>query len=101
VFGKVRTGIPLVSKTYPLEFAVGKFVEGIRKRSRTVHVPGWIGALKVVRWALPHVIEAGSRFSIPRADAAALADIQARGAEASSRATGAGGQADAVKASQR
>ncbi|HZX08609.1 SDR family oxidoreductase [Kribbella sp.] len=101
VFGKVRTGIPMVSRTYPLDFAVGKFVEGITKRSRTVHVPGWIGALKVVRWVLPHLIEAGSRFSVPKADAAALADVQARGAEASSRPTGAGGLADAEKAAGR
>ena len=68
VFGKVRTGIPLVGKTYPLEFAVDKFAQGIRKRSRVVHVPGWIGALKVFRWMIPHVIEAGSRFSVPKAD---------------------------------
>ncbi|TCC07322.1 SDR family oxidoreductase [Kribbella soli] len=98
VFGKVRTGIPGVGKTYSLEFAVDKFVEGIRKRSRTVHVPGWIGALKVFRWVIPHVIEAGSRFSVPKADAAALADVQARGAEASSRPSGAGGLADAEAA---
>jgi NAD(P)-dependent dehydrogenase (short-subunit alcohol dehydrogenase family) len=100
VFGRVRTGMPLAGKTYPLEFAVDKFVDGIRKRSRTVHVPGWIGALKVFRWLIPHVIEAGSRFSIPKADAAALADIKARGAEAS-RPTGAGGRADAEKAAHK
>jgi NAD(P)-dependent dehydrogenase (short-subunit alcohol dehydrogenase family) len=101
VFGRVRTGMPLASKTYPLEFAVDKFVDGIKKRSRTVHVPGWIGALKVVRWAIPHFIELGSRFSVPKADAAALADIQARGAEASSRPTGAGGLADSEKAAHK
>jgi NAD(P)-dependent dehydrogenase (short-subunit alcohol dehydrogenase family) len=101
VFGKVRTGIPLASKTYPLEFAVDKFVDGIRKRSRTVHVPGWIGLLKVFRWLVPHVVEAGSRFSVPKADAAALDDVKARGASESSRPSGAGGQADAEKAAQR
>jgi NAD(P)-dependent dehydrogenase (short-subunit alcohol dehydrogenase family) len=101
VFGKVRTGIPMVSRTYPLEFAVDKFVDGIKKRSRTVHVPGWIGAMKVFRWLLPHLIEAGSRFSVPKADAAALADVEARGAEASSRPTGAGGRADAEQVAGR
>ncbi|MER7247414.1 SDR family oxidoreductase [Kribbella sp. NPDC000426] len=101
VFGKVRTGMPLASKTYPLDFAVDKFVDGIRKRSRTVHVPGWIGAMKVVRWAVPHFIELGSRFSVPKADAAALADVQARGAAASSRPTGAGGLADSEKAAHK
>ena len=69
----MRTGIPFASKVYPLDFAVDKFVDGIRKRSRTVHVPGWIGALKVFRWVIPHVIEAGSRFSVPKADRAAAA----------------------------
>ena len=52
-------------------------------------------------WAIPHVVELGSRFSVPKADAAALADIQARGAEASSRPTGAGGLADSEKAARR
>jgi hypothetical protein len=53
----------------------------------------------VFRWVIPHVIEAGSRFSVPKADRAALADIEARGGE-SSRATGAGGRADAEKAAR-
>jgi hypothetical protein len=66
-----------------------------------VHVPEWIGVLKVFRWLIPHVIEAGSRFSIPKADRAALADIQARGASVSSRASGAGGRADTEKATGR
>lgn len=101
VFGKVRTGVPLASKVYPLDFAVDKFADGIRKRSRVVHVPGWIAALKVFRWLFPHVIEAGSRFSVPKADRAALADVQARGAAESSRASGAGGLADAEKAAGR
>ena len=43
---------------------------------RVVHVPGWIGAMKVFRWLIPHVIEAGSRFSVPKADRAALAYIE-------------------------
>ncbi|MEU4194265.1 SDR family oxidoreductase [Kribbella sp. NPDC026611] len=101
VFGKVRTGTPLTSKTYPLDFAVDKFADGIRKRSRTVHVPEWIGVLKIFRWVIPHFIELGSRFSVPKADAAALADVQARGAAASSQATGAGGRADAAKVAGR
>jgi NAD(P)-dependent dehydrogenase (short-subunit alcohol dehydrogenase family) len=101
VFGKVRTGIPLFSKTYPLEFAVDKFTQGIKKRSRVIHVPGWIGALKIVRAVIPHVIEFGARFNVPKADRAALADVEARGAAASSRAAGAGGKADEEKAANR
>jgi NAD(P)-dependent dehydrogenase (short-subunit alcohol dehydrogenase family) len=59
-FGKVRTGVPLAGKVYALDFAVDKFVQGIGKRSRVVHVPGWIG----------------SRFRVPKADPAALAYAQ-------------------------
>ncbi|GAA1518799.1 SDR family oxidoreductase [Kribbella lupini] len=98
VFGKVRTGIPLASRVYPLELAVEKFTAGIRKRSRVVHVPGWIGPLKIFRALIPHVVELGSRMSVAKADRAALADIEARGADVSSRASGAGGLADTAKA---
>jgi hypothetical protein len=38
---------------------------------------------------------------VPKADAAALADVQARGAAESSRPTGAGGLADAEMAARR
>ncbi|TCM38161.1 SDR family oxidoreductase [Kribbella sp. VKM Ac-2568] len=101
VFGKVRTGVPLVSRVYPLELAVDKFDQGIRKRSRVVHVPGWIGPLKMFRALMPHLVELGARFNVPKADRAALADIEARGAAASSRASGVGGLADTEKAAQR
>ena len=98
VFGRVRTGIPLAGRVYPLELAVEKFTQGIRKRSRVIHVPGWIGPLKIFRALIPHVVELGARFSVPKADRAALADIQARGVTESSRASGAGGRADSEKA---
>jgi NAD(P)-dependent dehydrogenase (short-subunit alcohol dehydrogenase family) len=101
VFGKVRTGVPLVNRVYPLELAVDKFDQGIRKRSRVVHVPGWIGPLKIFRALMPHLVELGARFNVAKADRAALADIEARGAAASSRASGAGGLADTEKAAQR
>ena len=101
VFGKVRTGIPLASRVYPLELAVEKFTQGIRKRSRVVHVPGWIGPLKIIRALIPHMVELSSRFSVAKADRAALADIEARGLAASTRASGAGGLADSEKAAKR
>ncbi|ADB32475.1 short-chain dehydrogenase/reductase SDR [Kribbella flavida DSM 17836] len=97
VFGTVRSGLRLAGRVYPLELAVEKFTAGIRKRSRVVHVPGWIGPLKIFRALIPHVVELGSRFSVPKADRAALADIEARGAAVSSRASGAGGLADTEK----
>jgi NAD(P)-dependent dehydrogenase (short-subunit alcohol dehydrogenase family) len=94
VFGKARSRMPLANRVYPLELAVEKFTQGIRKRSRVVHVPGWIGPLKIFRALIPHVVELGARFSVPKADRAALADIEARGVAESSRASGAGGRAD-------
>jgi hypothetical protein len=66
-----------------------------------VHVPGWIGAVKAVRALVPHLVELGARFNVPKTDRAALADIEARGVAESSRASGAGGRADAEKAAKR
>ncbi|MGH3370795.1 MAG: SDR family oxidoreductase, partial [Nocardioidaceae bacterium] len=85
VFGRVRTGIPLVGRVYPLELAVEKFARGIEKRSRVVHVPGWIGAVKAIRSLMPRLVELGARFNVPKADRAALADIEARGRAEASR----------------
>jgi NAD(P)-dependent dehydrogenase (short-subunit alcohol dehydrogenase family) len=101
VFSRTRTGIPLASRVYPLELAVDKFAKGIEKRSRVVHVPGWIGAVKAVRSLMPYLVEFGARFNVPKADRAALADIEARGVDESSRASGAGGRADAERATER
>jgi NAD(P)-dependent dehydrogenase (short-subunit alcohol dehydrogenase family) len=101
VFSRTQTGIPLASRVYPLELAVDKFAKGIEKRSRVVHVPGWIGAVKAVRSLVPYLVEFGSRFNVPKADRAALADIESRGVAESSRASGAGGRADAERATKR
>jgi NAD(P)-dependent dehydrogenase (short-subunit alcohol dehydrogenase family) len=100
VFGRVRTGIPLVGRVYPLELAVERFAKGIEKRSRVVHVPGWIGAVKAIRSLMPRLVELSARFNVPKADRAALADIEARGRAEESRAAGAGGRADTEKAAQ-
>ncbi|MCU1681631.1 MAG: short-chain dehydrogenase [Amycolatopsis sp.] len=81
VFGKLRGGMPgLLGKTYPLDVALDCLEAGILKRARTIHVPRWVGALKLIRAFLPPIIELGSRFQVPAADKAALEDIKARGA---------------------
>ena len=67
-------------------------VEGILKRARTIHVPRWVGGLKVIRAFLPPIIELGSRGRIAAADKAALDDIKERGAYESA-VTGHGGRA--------
>ena len=57
--------------------------------------------MKIFRALIPHLVELGARFNVPKADRAALADIEARGAAESSRASGAGGKADSEKATRR
>ncbi|OXM70228.1 SDR family oxidoreductase [Amycolatopsis vastitatis] len=93
VFGKLRASMPgLIGKTYPLDVALDDLEAGILKRARTIHVPRWVGGLKLFRAFLPPVIELGSRARVPSADKAALADIEARGAFESA-VTGHGGRA--------
>lgn len=85
VFGPLRrAGKGLTSKTYPLSVAVDLISAGVAKRARVVHVPGWVGVLKVFRAVVPRVVELVARGMVPGADKAALADIEKRGlAEAS------------------
>ena len=94
VFGKLRTGMPgLMGKTYPLDLALDQLTEGIRKRARVIHVPKWVGVMKLIRAVLPPVIEFGSRFQgVSKADEAAIEDIAKRGARESAL-NGHGGRA--------
>ncbi|GLZ37571.1 short-chain dehydrogenase/reductase [Actinokineospora sp. NBRC 105648] len=97
VFGPLRAAMPgPIGKTHPVPLALDALEKGVLRRDRTVHVPGWVGLLKLVRAFIPPVIEIGGRLRgnmIAKADRAALADIAERGAEASSRPVGAGGAA--------
>ncbi|GLY67350.1 short-chain dehydrogenase [Amycolatopsis taiwanensis] len=93
VFGRLRDGGsgPL-GRTYPLSVALDCLEAGIRRRARVIHVPRWVGVLKLFRALLPPVVELGARFQVPRADRAVLEDIEARGAR-DSAVVGHGGQA--------
>lgn len=85
VFGKLRGGAGgLVSKTYPLSVAVDLISAGVARRSRVVHVPGWVGVVKLFRALVPRAVELYARKSMPAADKAALEDIEKRGAVESS-----------------
>jgi len=100
VFGKLRGSMPgPTGKTYPLDFALDHLQAGVRRRARTIHVPRWVGAVKLFRAFLPPLIELGSRSRVPRADKAALEDIARRGAKEAS-ITGHGGRA-ATEAARR
>ncbi|TKG73140.1 SDR family oxidoreductase [Prauserella endophytica] len=93
VFGKLRAGMPgLIGKTYPLDVALDCIEAGVKRRARTIHVPRWVGGLKLIRAFLPPIIELGSRSRVPAADRAALEDIAARGAREAA-VTGHGGRA--------
>lgn len=81
VFGTMRAATPgPLGRTYPLEVALDDLEAGILRRARVVHVPRWVGALKLFRALLPRVVEFGTRARMPRMDQAALDDIAARGA---------------------
>ncbi len=85
VFGPLRrAGKGLASKTYPLSVAVDLISAGVAKRARVVHVPGWVGVLKVFRAVVPRVVDLVARGMVPAADKAALADIEKRGLAESS-----------------
>ncbi|MBK1784764.1 SDR family oxidoreductase [Prauserella cavernicola] len=93
VFGRLRSGMPgLLGKTYPLGVALDCLEAGVKRRARTIHVPRWVGALKLIRSFLPPIVELGARSRVPAADRAALEDIAARGARESA-VTGHGGRA--------
>jgi NAD(P)-dependent dehydrogenase (short-subunit alcohol dehydrogenase family) len=85
VFGRMRASSGgLTSKTYPLSVAVDLISAGVAKRARVVHVPGWVGVLKLFRALLPRVVEWQTRRLVPAADKATIADIAERGAVTSS-----------------
>jgi len=93
VFGKLRAGMPgILGKTYPLSVALEHIEAGVLSRARTIHVPKWVGALKLIRAFLPPIVELGARSRIAAADKAALEDIKERGAFEAS-VTGHGGRA--------
>jgi NAD(P)-dependent dehydrogenase (short-subunit alcohol dehydrogenase family) len=93
VFGKVRATMPgLLGKTYPLDVALDQIEAGVLKRARTIHVPRWVLALKLLRSFLPPIVELGARSRIPATDKAAIEDIKARGAREAA-VTGHGGKA--------
>ncbi|MFL6118257.1 short-chain dehydrogenase/reductase [Actinophytocola sp.] len=81
VFGPMRAANGgLASKTYPLSLAVGLISKGVAKRARAVHVPGWVGVLKLFRTLVPRVVEWQARRFVPAGDRASLEDIEKRGA---------------------
>lgn len=101
VFGPMREADRgFASKKYPLSVAVELISAGIRGRSRAVHVPGWVGVVKVFRALVPRIVELAARKFVPAADRDAIQDIEARGAEEASM-VGPGARAAAKSATTR
>ncbi|WP_286900745.1 SDR family oxidoreductase [Thermocrispum sp.] len=101
VFGKMRGRMPgFLGKTYPLEVALDHLERGTLRRARTIHVPRWVGAMKLIRSLLPPLIEIGSgRTGVAQADAEAMRDIATRGARESA-VVGPGARAALEKSDQ-
>jgi NAD(P)-dependent dehydrogenase (short-subunit alcohol dehydrogenase family) len=87
-------------KTYPVSDAGEAIVRGIENRSRVVTVPGWVKAMLLMRGVISLFGDRPVRDVMPEVDAAVRADVEARGAEASSPA-GPGGAAAMRAAEER
>jgi NAD(P)-dependent dehydrogenase (short-subunit alcohol dehydrogenase family) len=93
VFGAMRKRLPgPIGRTYPVS-EVGKAVTlGVSRRAKAIHVPGWVGGLKLFRGIVNQVSAPIAAMGARDADQAALDDIAVRGADAS-RPVGPGGAA--------
>ncbi|MFD0205605.1 MULTISPECIES: SDR family oxidoreductase [Saccharothrix] len=69
VFGPLRSGMPgLAGKKYPVSDVGKAVVRAITRRSKAVHVPGWVGGLKFFRAFTPKVVDRQAPKSVPAAD---------------------------------
>lgn len=88
--GELRASLPSVfGRTYPLEPAVDRLVDGIARRAPHVYAPGWVRAVALTRGVLPSVV---ARL-VSRRSATAETVLREAGPTAT-RAVGAGGHAD-------
>ena len=93
VFGKLRGKLPgPIGRTYEVSEVGKAVVLGMNRRAKAIHVPGWVGGLKLIRGIVNQLSGPIAAQGAKEADEAALADIAARGAE-SSRPVGPGGAA--------
>jgi NAD(P)-dependent dehydrogenase (short-subunit alcohol dehydrogenase family) len=79
--------------TYPVDEAGEAVARGIERRARTVCVPGWYRGLLAARTLARVLAERPALREAREIVEAAAADTAARGAEASSRPVGPGGEA--------
>jgi|SRR5579884_3400791 len=82
-----------LGRVYPVEETGRAIADGIEKRARTVAVPSWVKGMLALRGLLQPLIELGGARGAPEAMQRMQADIDARGAAASSAPAGPGGEA--------
>ncbi len=86
------------AKTYPVEGAAGAIADGIETRARDVVHPAWVKGVLAGRTAMQRISERDALAQMPEIEADMEREIAESGAEAASRAVGAGGAADAEQA---
>lgn len=95
--GEMRTRLPgLLGRTYPLEPAVERIVDGIERRRARIYAQGWVRALSWTRSALPTLTGHSPKRDVRRVEAS----LRAGSADAT-RAVGAGGAADSATRPRR
>ncbi|WP_033436476.1 SDR family oxidoreductase [Saccharothrix sp. NRRL B-16314] len=69
VIGPLRGAMPgLAGRKYPVADVGKAVVRAITRRSKAVHVPGWVGGLKFFRAFTPAAVERRAPKSLPAAD---------------------------------
>jgi hypothetical protein len=58
----------LAGKKYPVSDVGKAVVRAITRRAKSTHVPGWVGALKLLRAFTPAVVDRQAPKSVPAAD---------------------------------
>ncbi|MFI9383016.1 SDR family oxidoreductase [Kutzneria sp. NPDC052558] len=93
VLGKMRGRLPgPLGRTYQVADVGKAVVLGMNRRASAIHVPGWVGGLKLIRGIVNQLSLPITTIAARDADQAAMDDVKVRGAEAS-RPVGPGGAA--------
>lgn len=97
-FRQMRAGLrgPF-ARTYPVEAAAAALADGIESRARDIVYPAWVRGVLAGRTGMQRLSERDALAQMPELEAAVEREIAAEGAEAASRAVGAGGAADASR----
>ena len=91
--GELRSKLPgVLGRTYPLEPAVARLVDGIAARAPHVYGQGWVRALRWLRSGAPSLVA-----HAPKSDARLIEQRLREAGPAATTPVGAGGAADALR----